>query len=40
MAFVKKMTVIELFATTILKSYETMVNEGLIVNGFPEQEAE
>ena len=40
MAFVKKMTVIELFATTILNSYETMKSEGLITCDFPEQEAE
>ena len=39
MAFVKKMTVIELFATTILKTYEMLVNEKLIVNEHPEQEA-
>ena len=39
MAFVKKMTVIELFATTILNSYETLKNEGVIACEFPEQEA-
>lgn len=40
MAFVKKMTIAELFATTILRCHETLVNEGLIKSEFPEQEEE
>jgi hypothetical protein len=39
MAFIKKMTVIELFATTIINSYNTMKAEGIICDEFPEEEA-
>ena len=40
MAFMKKMTIIELFATTILNSYNTMKKEGIICNEFSEEEDE
>ena len=39
MAFIKKMTVIELFATTIINSYNTMKAEGIMCDWFPEEEA-